>query len=158
MPVFCADAAANSGLKLIYPTFDYFRGVNITIAGDEKSYATNDPAVEKLLTSTPKGREYLDNYYFKNNLFVILSTVTTAVIVSDVADLESHSWKKETTIGETEAEIVVLSFLECIGGYIIEPLLKDQAYNELNKSINEYNLTVCAGKGVSAEVNKNIKF
>jgi len=67
----CAEAGTNKATtatgvpKLLYSNFGFFSGMHVKIASDDKIYGANNPAIERLLTSTAKGKEYLDGYYFK---------------------------------------------------------------------------------------------
>ncbi len=92
----CADAGGNTinaeaaKPELLYPNLNYFLGMNIGITGDDKIYSTNDPAIEPLLMSTSKGKEYLEHYYFKNTFGVIMSLSSIADIIAQFNYMGTH--------------------------------------------------------------------
>jgi hypothetical protein len=157
-PGACADAGANTinaaagAPALLYPSFDYFSGMYVKITGDNKTYSTNDPVIERLLTNTAKAKEYLDSYYFKNGLGTIILYSAAALMIADYYYVLNRHWDSSTPVIAMSVSLVSLVAV------FAAPWIMDEGFNDFYKSVNEYNLTITCGKDGGAVIKKNIKF
>jgi hypothetical protein len=141
----------------MYPSLDFFSGASVKLTGDDRVYATNDAEIEKFLKNNPKSLEYLGSYYLKNTSSIVIVTVALACGVWVCADAISYQVQNDKLGLPMDLKEVSLIALFA-GGTVLGSCLQIDGYNDLFKSINEYNISISGTNGAGAVIGKNIKF